>query len=167
MNDGGYNYLSCPNRTHKCLIVNSVDFSSAPQIQVKEGPRVYSRWVYCHLVMCFETCMSKPCSRPLWRGYAHFSRVITSEPAPRAEPERGHEPSSPGGMLTPPGRWMSLTLLSDHSRDLERGQKVFSCSQLPALPSRGSSSSLSAAQSSLQAPSHHHSHSAGQDRWIS
>lgn len=32
---------------------------------LQERPAVFSHWMYCHLVMCSETCMSEPCCRSL------------------------------------------------------------------------------------------------------
>lgn len=36
---------------------------------LQERPTVFSHWMYCHLVMCSETCMSKPCCQSLTSQY--------------------------------------------------------------------------------------------------
>lgn len=118
--------------------------------------------MYCHLVMCSETCMSKlraslhsKCGENLFISVRSYLQNQS-----QGQNLRGIQTFPPLRHADSTGRGMSPTLLSDHSRDLkqahsyfpDRGCSLFSpgvqfisvcCSVRPALPG------------------HHHSHSCG------
>lgn len=141
---------------------------------LQERPTAFSHWMYCHLVMCSETCMSKPCCQSLtsqyverihWIPLGHY--FITSTKGKACGWGRGW------GARTIPslqyagsgGRWMSPTHpthLSDHSTDLKQGHSHFPDRGCSLFSPGGFNSSLSVAQSGLQCQTPHHSHSTGQ-----
>lgn len=142
---------------------------------LQDIPAVSSRWMYCHLVMCYETCMFKPLKTqlsPLIKcGDGEYLFVFDQHITPffsNQQPRHSLEVEvwdGGGG-----AHWQQIDVTNplpgDHSADLMQGHShppVRGCS--PSSPRGGGggglNSSLSAAQSCLQAPGHHHSHPAG------
>lgn len=137
-----------------------------------------SHWMYCHLVMCSETCMSKPCCQSLtsqyverihWILLGHYFITSTKGKAcgwgggwgARTIPSLQYAGSG--------GRWMSPTHpthLSDHSTDLKQGRSHFPDRGCSLFSPGGFNSSLSVAQSGLQCQTPI-THTLRGSRWIS
>ena len=174
------------NRTHEeasyckfSLVSSSAPQISSPSVTGEAHGTVRSHWVYCHLVMRSETCMS--ChgftSQSMLGECIHFCQVITSEPAPRAKPE-GEEEEEEGEEKEEGEEEGDVEFFSSPAADgCHRPFSVITAqtwSRVTVIfllvdthsPLRGVQFISICCSVKPAAPGHHHSRSAGQPRGL-